>query len=162
MPELTHINKYGEANMVNTAKKETTERFAKAQAVVLMNPKTLAAITGNDIKKGDVLPTARIAGIMAAKNTSALIPLCHPVPVDSVSINFTLSPPDKIIIEAAASAVYKTGVEMETLTAASVAALTIYDMCKAIDKAMVITEVKLIKKTGGKSGDYSIEKVMSH
>lgn len=156
MPELTHINKYGEANMVNTAKKESTERFAKAQAVVLMRSETLTAITCNNIKKGDVLPTARIAGIMAAKNTSALIPLCHPIPVDSIALSFTLSPPDKIIIEASVTSVYKTGVEMEALTAASVAALTIYDMCKAIDKAMVISEVKLIKKTGGKSGDYSL------
>jgi cyclic pyranopterin phosphate synthase len=120
-----------------------------------MKAATLTAITAGDTPKGDVLATARIAGIMAAKRTSELIPMCHQVPLDSVSIGFTINEAENCIdIRAIARCTWKTGVEMEALTAVSAAALTIYDMCKAVDKEMIIGEIQLIKKTGGKSGDY--------
>lgn len=152
---LTHINEKGEARMVNVGDKPYTLREAVAAATVKMQPDTLAAIAKGEIAKGDVFATARIAGIMAAKNTSTLIPLCHPLPIDGVDVVLEQLPPDRVGIRATVRTTYKTGVEMEALTAASVAALTIYDMCKAIDRGMEITGVCLLKKQGGKSGTYT-------
>lgn len=152
--ELTHVNKNGEAHMVNVGNKAISNRTAVAEAYLLMKPETLKAISDNNIKKGDVLGTARIAGIMAAKKTSDLIPLCHPLQISSAEIEFIFVNPDRLRIIASVSCTHVTGVEMEALTAASVSALTIYDMCKAIDKEMEITSVRLLKKTGGKSGDF--------
>ena len=155
MKTLTHIDKDGKAQMVDVGAKTVTAREAAAQAVVTMRPETLALILAGDMPKGDVLAAARIAGIMAAKQTSALIPLCHPVPLDSVRIELTPRGSNQIYITARARCSYKTGVEMEALTAAAVAALTIYDMCKAVDRAMEIGEIYLLKKSGGKSGDFA-------
>jgi cyclic pyranopterin phosphate synthase len=161
MPDkLTHLDEQGKASMVDVGTKNETERKAIASGFVSMDPKTLAAITDGQIIKGDVLATARIAGIMAAKRTSELIPLCHPLALTKVAVEF--APLEEggrtgIAIEATAKTWGKTGVEMEALTAASVAGLTIYDMCKAIDKAMVITAVQLEYKSGGKSGIYQRE-----
>ncbi len=141
--------------MVDVSPKPPTEREARAGATVLMKPETLSLIKGDRIKKGDVFQVARIAGIMAAKKTPDLIPLCHPVNITSVSIDFSMDESrSAIIIEARASAVGQTGVEMEALTAASVAALTIYDMCKAVDREMTLTEIVLLEKRGGKSGEF--------
>lgn len=151
---LTHINKKGEARMVDLGDKAETQRTAVAVSTVRMQPNTLAAATSGGIAKGDVFATARIAGIMAAKQTAAIIPLCHPLPLDGVEVDICANAPDCISITATVKTSYKTGVEMEALTSASVAALTIYDMCKAMDKGMIIEETKLVKKTGGKSGDY--------
>ena len=152
--ELTHINKNGEAHMVDVGQKTKTERTAVAEACILMLPHTLDEISESNIKKGDVLGAARIAGIMAAKSTSSLIPLCHPIPITSAGVEITPVPPDRMRIIATVSCTHETGVEMEALTAASIAALTVYDMCKAIDKGMEITSIHLLKKTGGKSGDF--------
>jgi cyclic pyranopterin monophosphate synthase len=159
---LTHLDSVGRAQMVDVSDKPITEREAIAEGLVRMKMSTLRAIAENRIAKGEVLAAARIAGIMAAKKTSDLIPLCHGLNLESVEVNFDL--PDaakmknqelvKIRISAIARMIGKTGVEMEALTAVSVAALTIYDMCKAIDKAMVIDDIRLLKKTGGKSGTY--------
>lgn len=154
--ELSHINEKGEALMVNIGDKSQTSRYAKAKAEVKMQAETLSLIKENNLKKGDALSVARIAGIMAAKKTYELIPLCHNIPIDSVEIEFEIINPDLLVIYVYAYCQYKTGIEMEVLTAASVAALTIYDMCKAVDKTMTIGEIKLLQKTGGKSGDYTI------
>ena len=154
-PELTHLNDAGEAHMVDVAGKAETHRVAEAQAIVTMQPATLAAIVQGNLKKGDALGTARIAGIMAAKRTSELIPLCHPIALTKVEVMLTPdSAGNRIIILARAECVGKTGVEMEALTAASVAALTVYDMAKALDRGIVIDDVKLLSKRGGKSGDW--------
>ena len=154
-PELTHLNDAGEAHMVDVAGKAETHRVAEAQAIVTMQPATLAAIVQGNLKKGDALGTARIAGIMAAKRTSELIPLCHPIALTKVEVMLTPdSAGNHIIILARAECVGKTGVEMEALTAASVAALTVYDMAKALDRGIVIDDVKLLSKRGGKSGDW--------
>jgi cyclic pyranopterin monophosphate synthase len=139
--------------MVDVSAKANTERVARAEGRVLMHPKTLDIVRSGNAKKGDVLGTARIAGIMAAKRTHELIPLCHPLPLSFIDVQVTFSP-DGIAIRATAATTAQTGVEMEALTAASVAALTIYDMCKAVDKSIVIRNVQLERKTGGKSGDY--------
>ena len=155
MPKLTHIDKKGKARMVDVTAKEITTREAVAKGSVFMQRRTLQAVLANEIKKGDVLGMAKISGIMAAKKTGALIPLCHPLNIDSVDILFEpIQKTNCIDITAIAKASGKTGVEMEALAAVSVAALTIYDMCKAMDKGMIISDIRLIKKTGGKSGTY--------
>jgi cyclic pyranopterin phosphate synthase len=153
MSELTHIDEHGRAKMVDTSAKESTVRRAVASARVLMSPATVAAIRNNTTPKGDPLETARLAGVMAAKRTSELIPLCHPLLLTHVDVRAEIHD-DGVHLEAEVSTRAQTGVEMEALTAASVAALTIYDMCKALDKSMTITDVRLELKTGGKSGDY--------
>lgn len=149
--ELTHLNAKGQAHMVDVGHKPLTRRIAIAEAVVMMRPETLQRITQGEMPKGDVFAAARIAGIMAGKRTSELIPLCHPVPIDSMEVELQACPPDRIHIKATAGCAYRTGVEMEALTAATVAALTLYDMCKAIDRAMIIESVRLLEKSGGKS-----------
>jgi cyclic pyranopterin phosphate synthase len=155
MKKLSHLDSQGRARMVDVSAKQVTVREAIATGVVRMQPQVLHLIVTGAIPKGDVLATARIAGIMAAKKTSELIPLCHPLPVASVKVEFA---PDTetgtVAIEARVKVEAKTGVEMEALTAVSVAALTIYDMCKAMDKGIVITDICLQKKIGGKSGSY--------
>lgn len=151
MSDFTHLNKKGEALMVDVGEKEVTRRTAKAFAKVKMKNDTLRKLLSSELKKGDGLSTARIAGIMAAKRTWELIPLCHNIPIDSVEINFDNNGEDELYIYSTAKCSYKTGIEMETLTAVSVAALTVYDMCKAIDRKMEIKEVKLVQKYGGKS-----------
>ncbi len=155
--ELTHVDKVGQTQMVDVGSKSVTAREAVATGRVVMQPETLALIQSNQIKKGDVLSTARIAGIMAAKNTSTLIPLCHPVFISKIQIDFSWdSAHSKAAIEilVLVKAESKTGVEMEALTAVSVAALTIYDMAKAVDRGMRIESVRLLEKRGGQSGEY--------
>ena len=155
MTELTHLDAQGNARMVDVGGKAVTSRSATATAVVSMLPETLALIRSGDHKKGDVLAVARIAGIQAAKKCPDLIPLCHPLMQNSVRVEFELNEQDsQVHIAASCSLDGKTGVEMEALTAASVAALTIYDMCKAVDKGMVIGPICLEEKLGGKSGHY--------
>ncbi len=151
MADFTHLNKEGEAIMVDVGEKNITDRTAKAFAKIKMNQETLSRLLSSELKKGDGLAAARIAGIMAAKRTWELIPLCHNIPIDSVEISFENNGEDELYIYSVAKCSYKTGIEMEALTAASVAALTVYDMCKAIDRKMVIQEVKLLEKYGGKS-----------
>lgn len=151
--DFTHINDEGRARMVDVSEKADTERVAEARAVVRMQPETLEAIRSGGVKKGDVLAVAQVAGIMAAKQTSSLIPMCHPLMLTSVDISFDLDQDNnRIIIHSRVKTTGKTGVEMEAMTAAAVAALTIYDMAKAIDRWMVIEEVLLLEKSGGKSG----------
>lgn len=153
---LTHFNNEGKAIMVDIAEKPATRRQAIAGAEVLMQPQTLQRILDQTIQKGDVFAVARLAGIMAAKQTSNLIPLCHPLALTSVEIDFDSDPEaGRVNITATAAVTGQTGVEMEALTAVSVAGLTIYDMCKAIDKEMVIGQICLLKKTGGKSGTFT-------
>jgi cyclic pyranopterin phosphate synthase len=155
MSKLSHIDTQGRAQMVDVAGKDVTSREAIATGMIQMQPDVLRMIVTGQIPKGDVLAVARVAGIMAAKKTPELIPLCHPLPITSVNIEFF---PDEvrgtIALEARVRIEGKTGVEMEALTAVSVAALTIYDMCKAADKSMVVSDICLQKKTGGKSGTY--------
>src|SRR3569832_2007629 len=154
-PALTHIDAKGEARMVDVSAKPATERTAIAEGRVVMSNATLDLITSGNAKKGDVLATARIAGIMAAKRTSELIPLCHPLALSKVDIEFEwIDERNAIRVEALAKTTAQTGVEMEALTAASVAALTIYDMVKALDKRTEIQDIYLLEKTGGKSGDF--------
>jgi cyclic pyranopterin phosphate synthase len=155
--ELTHTDEQGNARMVDVSTKVETLRKAVASAFVRMKPETLALIQAGGVEKGDVFATARIAGIMAAKRTPELIPLCHPIPLTFVSVELAAVPPDGVRITATVEAMYKTGVEMEALTAASVAALTVYDMCKAVDRSMQIEQVRLEHKSGGKSGTYQRE-----
>ena len=153
--ELTHLDKEGKASMVDVGGKITTKREAVAAGAVHMNKETLDLITDNRITKGNVFETARLAGIMAAKKTYELIPLCHQLNLTTVKVDFKTDRKKNIIhIESRAKCEGQTGVEMEALTAASVAALTIYDMCKAVDKGMVISDIMLMKKTGGKSGEW--------
>ena len=151
--EFTHFNNEGRAKMVDVTDKESTNRCAVAEGYVYMAPETVAAIVDGTVKKGDVLSVAQVAGIMAAKKTSDVIPMCHPLMLTGVDISFEVKKTE-IIIRATVKCKGETGVEMEALTAVSVAALTIYDMCKAIQKDMVIGEIKLLEKSGGKSGDY--------
>jgi cyclic pyranopterin monophosphate synthase len=155
---LTHLNAEGEARMVDVSEKATTKRSATAEALVLMSAATLEQIASGNAPKGDVLGTVRIAGIMAAKQTSNLIPLCHPLPISKVTIDIL---PDASLpgyrIQATVKIEGKTGVEMEAMTAATVAALTLYDMAKAIEKSIAIGSVRLLSKTGGKSGDYQAD-----
>ncbi|MBI5492580.1 MAG: cyclic pyranopterin monophosphate synthase MoaC [Deltaproteobacteria bacterium] len=153
---LTHIDERGKARMVDVTAKDVTEREAVAMGRVLMKKDTLELILANEVKKGDVLGVARVAGIMAAKKTGELIPLCHPLNITSVEVEFTpLKDVPGIDITATAKVTSKTGVEMEALTAVAAAALTIYDMCKAVDKEMTLTDIRLIRKTGGKSGTFT-------
>jgi len=140
--------------MVDIGAKETTLRIARASACVRMQPETLDRLRRGQLPKGDVLQAARVAGIMAAKRTAELIPLCHPVPLDVVRVEFSFPDSSTAAIEAEARATARTGVEMEALTAAAVAALTIYDMCKSLDRAMVIQQIQLEEKSGGKSGHF--------
>ena len=152
--EFTHFNKEGRARMVDVTEKDDTVREAAAQGEVLVKPETLQLIKDGGIKKGDVLGVAQTAGIMAAKKTGELIPMCHPLFLTGVDISFTLKDEGLVEIESRVKTTGKTGVEMEALTAVSAAALTIYDMCKAVDKDMVIKEIYLVEKKGGKSGYY--------
>ncbi len=152
--ELTHINHKGEAKMVDVSAKDDTIRQAIVTGGIRMNPDTLAKIKQNQMKKGDVLATARIAGIMGAKRTPDLIPLCHTILVNEISVDFEFIGEDFIKITAMAKSTGKTGVEMEAMTAAAVSALTIYDMCKAVDRGMSIESICLQEKSGGKSGTY--------
>ena len=153
--ELTHFNTEGRAHMVNVGSKEDTQRVAIAQGTVFMQTETLNMIKDKKIAKGDVLAVAQIAGIMAAKRTSGIIPMCHPLMLTSVDIHFTINENEnKIIIQSKVITMGKTGVEMEALTAVAAAGLTIYDMCKAIDRGMVIESIYLLEKSGGKSGHF--------
>lgn len=155
MAELTHLDDQGAANMVDVSGKSITTREARAEAFVNMKPETLALITEGRHKKGDVFAVARVAGIQAAKRCWELIPLCHPLMLSAVKVSLEAQPEhSRVRIEAYCKLDAKTGVEMEALTAASVAALTLYDMCKAVDKGMVITDVRLLEKRGGRSGDW--------
>jgi len=157
-PRLSHITETGEARMVDVGDKEITERVAVARATLVMKPETIKLIQSGGFEKGDVLGVARVAGVMAAKQTHGLIPLCHPIPLAQVTIDFdTTSREGELQLTAMARATWKTGVEMEALTAVTVSALTVYDMCKAVDRGMLIKDVRLVKKTGGKSGDWSAE-----
>ncbi|MAT21577.1 MAG: cyclic pyranopterin monophosphate synthase MoaC [Acidimicrobiaceae bacterium] len=150
---FTHLDPLGRARMVDVTPKEPSHRRAIARGRIHMTPETASAVTQGAIKKGDVLAVARVAGIQAAKRASDLIPLCHPLMVGAVTVNFEINH-DSIEVEAAVDTFDRTGVEMEALTACSVAALTIYDMCKSMDKSMVIGDIALWEKTGGKSGTY--------
>jgi cyclic pyranopterin monophosphate synthase len=153
--KLTHIAKTGEARMVDVSAKPATERMAVAEGCVRMSPETLDAILKGNAKKGDALGVARIAGIMAAKRTHDLIPLCHPLALTKVAVDITPSRTESsLVVRASVSVLGQTGVEMEALTAVSVACLTIYDMAKALDRGMVIDRIRLLEKTGGKSGRY--------
>lgn len=156
MSKLTHIDEHGRAKMVDTSEKAITARRAVASARVLMSTATVAAIRNQTTPKGDPLETARLAGIIAAKRTADLIPLCHPLPLTHVEVRAELTD-EGVYLEAEVTTMAQTGVEMEALTAVSVAALTVYDMCKALDKGMTISDVRLELKTGGKSGDYCRE-----
>ncbi|UYO00257.1 MAG: cyclic pyranopterin monophosphate synthase MoaC [Devosia sp.] len=151
---LTHLNERGEAHIVDIGNKAVTHRRALAQARLTGQPATIATIMAGGLKKGDALAVARVAGIMAAKKTSELIPLCHPIALTKVSVEITQDTNSAILISATAETTGQTGVEMEALVAASTAALTLYDMAKAIDRAMVISDIELVEKSGGKSGDY--------
>jgi len=150
---LTHLDDHGNARMVDISEKPATRREATAQAVVRMRPETRALIERNALAKGDALAIARIAGILAAKRVDNLIPLCHTLPLATVQVDFQFEE-QGLIVRAVAATTAQTGVEMEALTAVTIAALTVYDMAKAVDKAMVIDDVRLLKKTGGKSGDF--------
>ena len=155
MGEFTHMDEKGRVRMVDVGGKDVTDRRAVAGASITMNADTFGKVANNTVRKGNVLETARIAGIMAAKQTHALIPMCHPVDIRHVVVDFDLDTEAKAVrIRATARASDRTGVEMEALTAASVAALTVYDMCKSHDRTMVISDVRLLEKSGGKSGDY--------
>jgi cyclic pyranopterin phosphate synthase len=154
MSELTHFDDSGAARMVDTSAKPETQREAKASALVRMNPATLALIRDGGLAKGDVLGVARLAGIMAAKRTGELIPLCHPLPITSAIVDFSFTADDLLHIEATVRVFGRTGVEMEALTAVSVAALTVYDMCKSVDRVMTIERVRLESKSGGRSGNF--------
>lgn len=155
--KLSHVDEKGNAKMVDVSNKINTKREAIAVGTVYMKPSTIELISQGGLPKGDVLLTAKIAGIMAAKHTHELIPMCHNIPIDSVAVELVVDSANSCInITATANCVWKTGIEMEALTAVSVAGLTVYDMCKAVDKTMVIGDIKIIKKTGGKS-DYSKE-----
>jgi cyclic pyranopterin phosphate synthase len=153
--KLTHLDARGRAQMVDVTAKADTVREAVARIEVRMQPQTLALIQEGGLPKGDVLGVAQVAGIMAAKRTSELIPMCHPLFISSIKVNYWFDEAESAVhLEARAKTTGKTGVEMEALTAASVSALTIYDMCKAVDREMVITNLRLVEKSGGKSGNY--------
>lgn len=155
MPRLTHLDAEGKAAMVDVSDKVETERSATAKGSVLMKPATLALVAAGEMKKGDVLSVARLAGIMAAKRTADLIPLCHPLALTSIKVELAIDKARHAVdIEATCKLRGRTGVEMEALTAVSVAALTVYDMCKAVDRGMTIADIRLTVKSGGKSGSY--------
>lgn len=157
MSDLTHLNAKGEAHMVDVAAKDITTRIARAEAIVRMQPATLQAIFDNALPKGDVLATVRIAGIMAAKKTPDIIPLCHPLLLEKVALDIEKAGEDSLILRSTVQISGKTGVEMEALTAVSAAALTLYDMVKAIDRGVTIEKIRLLEKSGGKSGHYQAE-----
>ena len=157
MSDFTHFEDEGRVVMVDVGAKAETARTATARGAVIMAPESLAMIVEGKAKKGDVLAVARLAGIMAAKRTPELIPLCHPLMLSKVAVDLTPAPPDRVEIEATVKLTGQTGVEMEALTAVSVAALTVYDMCKAVDRAMRITDIRLTHKAGGKSGEYEAD-----
>ena len=158
MAKLTHLDETGRARMVDVGDKDDTERVAVARGSVQMQPETLALIIEGNMKKGDVLTVAQLAGIMAAKRTSDLIPMCHPLMLSHVAVTCTPNPAANCVdIEASVRLKGKTGVEMEALTAVSVAALTIYDMAKAVDRGMIISDVRVVEKSGGKSGNWNLE-----
>ena len=157
MAELTHLDARGQARMVDVGDKAVTRREAVARAAVVMAEATLDLLMSGSAAKGDVLAVARLAGIMAAKETGRLIPLAHPLPLAGIKVDLAPSAPDRVLIEARVSTVGKTGVEMEALTAVSVAALTVYDMLKAVDRSMSIEQVRLVEKTGGRRGAYRRE-----
>jgi cyclic pyranopterin phosphate synthase len=154
MPDLSHFDEHGASRMVDTSAKPETLREARASGLVRMAPATLALIRDKGLSKGDVLEVARLAGIMAAKRTGELIPLCHPLPITSASLDFIFEGDAVLRIEATVRVFGRTGVEMEALTAVSVAALTVYDMCKAMDRVMTIERVRLEEKSGGRSGTF--------
>ena len=154
MSEFTHFDENGASRMVDVGEKPVTHRTAVACGRIQMSPTTLEMIQSERAKKGDVLEVARLAGIMGAKRTGDLIPLCHPIGLDSVILEFAIEGGDTVVITAETQVQARTGIEMEAMTAVAVAALTIYDMCKAVDRSMTILDVKLLKKSGGKSGDY--------
>ena len=155
MSGLTHFDAAGNAVMVDVGEKAVTTRTATAKGTVIMAPETLALVQSGTAKKGDVLAVAQLAGIMAAKKTADLIPLCHPLALSKVTVDLVAVPPDRVEIEATVRVTGQTGVEMEALTAVSTAALTVYDMLKAVDRAMQITDIRLTYKDGGKSGTYT-------
>jgi cyclic pyranopterin phosphate synthase len=155
MKKLTHFDESGNAAMVDVGAKAVTERTATARGAIVMAPETLAIVREGRAAKGDVLAVARLAGIMAAKRTAELIPLCHPLALTKVAVDLMPAPPDRVEIEATVRVTGRTGVEMEALTAVSVAALTVYDMLKAVDRSMRLTDIRLTHKAGGKSGSYT-------
>ena len=156
--QLTHIDETGRAAMVDVGHKPETDRLAVARGHVSMQPETLALIKAGNLKKGDIITVAQLAGVMAAKRTAELIPLCHPLPLTHIDVQLELDEANsRVLIEASARTTGKTGVEMEALTAASVAALTVYDMAKAVDRTMRIEAVRLVEKRGGQSGDVVLE-----
>lgn len=158
MSDLTHLDAEGRASMVDVSEKAETKRIAVAKGRIYMAAETLALIDAGGVKKGDVYTVARLAGIMAAKKTADLIPLCHPLPIQNVQVDLESNEPESCVdITATASLYGRTGIEMEALTAVSIAGLAIYDMCKAVDKAMRITDVRLTHKSGGKSGTFNAE-----
>ena len=154
MPDLTHFDDQGASRMVDTSGKPETLRQARASALVRMAPATAALVRDRKLAKGDVLEVARLAGIMAAKRTGELIPLCHPLPITAATVDFAFEGDDRLRIEATVRVFGRTGVEMEALTAVSVAALTVYDMCKAVDRVMTVDQVRLEEKSGGRSGTF--------
>jgi cyclic pyranopterin phosphate synthase len=153
--QLTHFNEQNRARMVDISDKEATKRVAVARSQITMKPETLARIQAGRVEKGDVLAVAQVAGIMAAKKTAEIIPMCHPLPLTGVDIRFSIEGENTLGVEATVKTTGKTGVEMEALTAASAVVLTVYDMCKAMDKEMVLGPTYLLQKTGGKSGDFT-------
>lgn len=156
--KLTHIDKDGEAKMVDVSEKKETERVAIASGKITMKPGTLNLIQQGGVKKGDALSVARLAGIMGAKKTSDLIPLCHPLPLNAIEVELSPNPNDNSIeIRACCKVKGRTGVEMEALSAVSIAALTVYDMCKAVDREMIIENIRLVQKIGGKSGFFEAD-----
>ncbi len=157
MPKLTHFDESGASRMVDVSGKDVTDRVAVAHASVTMRPETFGLIMDKKVAKGDVLEVARVAGIMAAKRTGGLIPMCHPLNLSSVKVDYKDNGADTVEIFSEVRVTARTGVEMEALVAASVTALTIYDMCKSVDRAMVINDVHLLKKSGGKSGDFTFQ-----
>ncbi|RNB55843.1 cyclic pyranopterin monophosphate synthase MoaC [Brevibacillus gelatini] len=152
--QLTHFNEQNRARMVDVSEKDMTKREAVAESKIVMKPETLARIREGRVEKGDVLAVAQVAGVMAAKKTWEIIPMCHPLPLTGIDIRFTFENETTLSLEACVRTTGRTGVEMEALTAVSAAALTVYDMCKAMDKAMIIGPTCLVSKTGGKSGDF--------
>jgi cyclic pyranopterin monophosphate synthase len=152
--DFTHLDEHGRARMVDVSDKDVAKRRALARGVLTLAPDTLRRIMEGDMPKGDVLGVARTAAIMAAKRTSDLIPLCHPLPLEAVQVEFRADGEDRLVIEVAVVVTARTGAEMEALTAVSVAGLTVYDMCKAVDRAMQITEIHLVEKSGGRSGHW--------
>ena len=158
MNDFSHLDELGQANMVDVSEKTATQRVAVAESLLVLPASVATAIDENNTPKGDIYGTARIAGIQAAKKCADLIPLCHPLPLNTVKINFERRAKNELLVRAECRTTGKTGVEMEALTAASIAALTIYDMCKGIDKGIEISRTRLLQKSGGKSGDWKAKK----